>query len=149
MPSPRQLAANRRNGARGGPKTDAGKQRSRLNSIKHGLTSCALVILQPRDGAEDALVLAPVVGPWARAPFAYRRDTHINISAASAPPPSESVSGQCQTSAYLPMWNSIVSGSAVLRALSHQGISNMAVLNAGERWLQQPNRLARESPHLS
>jgi hypothetical protein len=45
MASERQLAANRRNGRLGGPKTDVGKQRSRLNGIKHGLTSSTLVVL--------------------------------------------------------------------------------------------------------
>jgi hypothetical protein len=76
MPSQRQLQANRRNGRKGGPNTQAGKQRSRMNPLKHGLTSTTLVVLpdelqhqydevlrgfresfQPHNPAEEALVL--------------------------------------------------------------------------------------------
>ena len=39
MSSTRQIAANRRNGRKGrGPKTDAGKARSRHNARRHGLS---------------------------------------------------------------------------------------------------------------
>ena len=83
MPSLRQLAANRRNGAKGGPKTEAGKQRCRANSTKHGLTSSTLVVLpeehereyeevlrgfrdsfQPCDASEDALVTRLAQAHW-------------------------------------------------------------------------------------
>jgi hypothetical protein len=37
MATEKQIEANRRNGALGGPKTEAGKARSRLNATKHGL----------------------------------------------------------------------------------------------------------------
>ena len=43
MASDRQIAANRKNGAKGGPKSEAGKLQSRLNSLKHGLTAKAIV----------------------------------------------------------------------------------------------------------
>jgi hypothetical protein len=75
MASERQRAANRRNGRRGGPKTAARKQRSRLNSLRHGLTATTLVVLkeehcheyeevlrgfreslQPQGAVEEALV---------------------------------------------------------------------------------------------
>jgi len=52
MASERRRKANRSNGGRGGPKTAAGKQRSRLNNIKHGLTSSTLVVLPEEDSQE-------------------------------------------------------------------------------------------------
>jgi hypothetical protein len=83
MASERQREANRRNGRRGGPDTEAGKQRSRLNSIKHGLSTSTLVVLpeedqqeyeevlrgfrasfQRHDAAEDALVLRLAQAHW-------------------------------------------------------------------------------------
>jgi hypothetical protein len=39
MATDRQIAANRRNGALGGPKTEAGKAKSRVNATKHGMAS--------------------------------------------------------------------------------------------------------------
>ena len=83
MASERQHEANRRNGRKGGPKTAAGKQRSRLNSRTHGLTSSTLVVLPdedpkeyeevlrafrdslaPQGGIEDALVLRLAQAHW-------------------------------------------------------------------------------------
>jgi hypothetical protein len=83
MASLRQIAANRSNGRLGGPKTEAGKERSRANSIKHGLTSSTLVVLpeedeaeyrevlrgfrvsfNPQDEAEEALVLRLAQAHW-------------------------------------------------------------------------------------
>ena len=83
MPSQRQLEAHRRNGRKGGPNTEAGKQRSRLNPLKHGLTSTTLVVLpdelqheydevlrgfresfQPHNAAEEALVLRLAQAHW-------------------------------------------------------------------------------------
>jgi hypothetical protein len=100
MASERQLAANRRNGQLGGPKTDGGKQRSRLNSLRHGLTSSTLVVLpeehqheydevlrgfreslQPVDSVEDALVLRLAQAHW-RSLRARRIETGmLNITA--------------------------------------------------------------------
>jgi hypothetical protein len=37
MATERQIAANRRNGALGGPKTESGKTRSRMNATRHGM----------------------------------------------------------------------------------------------------------------
>src|SRR6478672_10677885 len=83
MASERQRQANRRNGSKGGPKTEAGKQRSRTNSIKHGLSSSMLVVLpeeheheyeailrgfreswEPQDATEEALVLRLAHAHW-------------------------------------------------------------------------------------
>ena len=83
MASERQREANRRNGSKGGPRTEAGKQRSRTNSLKHGLSSSTLVVLPeehqheyeailhgfreswaPQDATEEALVLRLAQAHW-------------------------------------------------------------------------------------
>jgi hypothetical protein len=102
MASERQRQANRRNGSKGGPTTEAGKQRSRANSLKHGLCSSTLVVLpeeheheyeailrgfresfQPQDAAEEALVLRLAHAHW-RTLRSRRVETGIlHISAAT------------------------------------------------------------------
>jgi hypothetical protein len=102
MASERQREANRRNGLKGGPKTEAGKQRARLNSLRHGLSASTLVVLpeedphdfeevlrgfrdsfQPHDAAEDALVLRLAQAHW-RSLRSRRVETGIlNITAAA------------------------------------------------------------------
>src|SRR3954451_21094110 len=57
MASERQRAANGRNGRKGGSKTDAGKQRSRGNSLKHGLSASTLVVLPQEDHHEYEAIL--------------------------------------------------------------------------------------------
>jgi hypothetical protein len=83
MASQRQIEANRHNGRLGGPKTEAGRQRSRLSSMKHGLTASTIVVLpeedpkeyeeilqgfreslQPEGSVEDALVLRLAQAHW-------------------------------------------------------------------------------------
>lgn len=52
MTTDAQLAANRANAARStGPKTAAGKERARLNALRHGMTSKQLVVFDEK--AED------------------------------------------------------------------------------------------------
>jgi hypothetical protein len=52
MTSYRQIEANRRNALKStGPKTDAGKQVSRCNAVRHGLT--AETVLSAFEDAED------------------------------------------------------------------------------------------------
>ncbi len=44
MASEKQIAANRQNARKStGPKTDAGKQRSRQNAFRHGLTAQTVI----------------------------------------------------------------------------------------------------------
>jgi hypothetical protein len=52
MTSPRQIEANRRNALKStGPKTEAGKQASRCNAVRHGLT--AETVISTLEDAED------------------------------------------------------------------------------------------------
>jgi hypothetical protein len=44
MPSERQLNANRKNAALGGPKTESGRAAVRFNALKHGLTAATAVV---------------------------------------------------------------------------------------------------------
>ena len=56
-----KLEANRRNSMRScGPRTEAGKQRSKLNAVKHGMRAATLVLLD-----EDAQVLEDRRSDWA------------------------------------------------------------------------------------
>src|SRR3982751_5566286 len=83
MPSERQRRANRNNGRKGGPNTEAGKDRSRQNPLKHGLTSATILVLpdehqheyeevlrgfrdsfQPHDAIEDSLVVRLAQAHW-------------------------------------------------------------------------------------
>ena len=95
MTTKRQIEANRRNAARStGPRTDEGKQASRLNAIRHGLLADTAFVpslddrdeweryradvlesLQP-DGALEELLAERVVGTaWRLARVArYERD---------------------------------------------------------------------------
>jgi hypothetical protein len=102
MASERQREANRRNGRLGGPNTDAGKQRSRLSSLKHGLSATTIVVLpeedpkeyeeilqgfrdslQPEGSVEDALVLRLAQAHW-RSLRARRVETGmLNTTAAT------------------------------------------------------------------
>ena len=51
MASLRQIAANQRNGRLGGPKSQAGKDRSRFNHLEHGL--CAVTTVLPGESNAD------------------------------------------------------------------------------------------------
>ena len=56
MSSTKQVAANRRNGARStGPRTKPGKARSRRNALKHGLSAEQVVMLGEDPAAFEAL----------------------------------------------------------------------------------------------
>ena len=51
MVTEKQLAANRENGKKGGPKTAAGKAAVRYNAVKHGLLSQQVVLLDEDEAA--------------------------------------------------------------------------------------------------
>src|SRR5262245_49795914 len=60
MTSAAKIEANKRNAKRStGPKTEAGKEKSRLNALKHGLTATTVVLPH-----EDAEAYARRVGAW-------------------------------------------------------------------------------------
>jgi hypothetical protein len=59
MPSEKQLAANRANAQKStGPKTEEGKQRSRMNALRHGLTAQVTLMTGEDRDAHDKFVNA-------------------------------------------------------------------------------------------
>ena len=52
MATAKQIAANRANGAKGGPKTEDGKTRCKYNATKHGL-ACKTVVVLPGESVEE------------------------------------------------------------------------------------------------
>jgi hypothetical protein len=85
-----------------GPRTEGGKMRSKMNALKHGLTSKSLVVgaedpqkfrrfarrlikeLQPRDSIEHEIALDVVMSAWRR-----RRSYQVESGVFSAEAPSE------------------------------------------------------------
>jgi hypothetical protein len=67
-----KLEANRRNAQKScGPRTEEGKNRSKLNAVKHGLRAATLVLLD-----EDAQALEDRRAEWAAGPLTtYLRDS--------------------------------------------------------------------------
>ena len=62
MPTEKQTEANRRNALKStGPRTDEGKNKSRLNSFKHGLTG-HLDVLTPDERAARDTFIAGIIG---------------------------------------------------------------------------------------
>jgi hypothetical protein len=149
MASERQRQANRSNGRKGGPKTEAGKQRSRLNTLKHGLTSTTLVVLpeeheheyeevlrgfrdsfQPHGAAEDALVLRLAQAHW-RSLRSRRVETGIlNITAANERALARNIVEDCPE-----------------HLSPHNGIAVGFMINPAERWqmyLRYDTTISRE-----
>ena len=52
MATEKQIAANRANGAKGGPKTEEGKNRSKYNALRHGL-ACKTVVVLRNENADE------------------------------------------------------------------------------------------------
>ncbi len=66
-----KLEANRRNSQKScGPVTEAGKQRSQLNAVKHGMRAAKLVLLD-----EDAQARRPQSGLGGQSVATWRRRT--------------------------------------------------------------------------
>ena len=65
MASPKQLAANRRNALRStGPRTPQGKQASKFNATKHGLSASELIIPGQEDPAEFEALFKDFLDDW-------------------------------------------------------------------------------------
>lgn len=82
MTSQEQFEANRVNAAKStGPKTEAGKSRSKMNALRHGLTA-ASVVIRGEDPREFERLHAEFVEEFApRSPFAAELAGHAATSA--------------------------------------------------------------------
>ncbi len=81
-PSPAQSTASRHNGARSaGPVTEAGKARSSLNSVRHGLSGRTFFLLPDEDPAEFQAHEASWLAAWRPRDFAERDAALIAVRA--------------------------------------------------------------------
>ena len=81
-PSPAQSEASRHNGARSaGPVTEAGKARSSLNSVRHGLSGRTFFLLPDEDPAEFQAHEATWLAAWRPRDFAERDAALIAVRA--------------------------------------------------------------------
>jgi hypothetical protein len=79
MTSIRQLEANRRNALRStGPKTEAGKQTSRRNAVRHGLT--AETVIDALEDAEDYKAFEAAVAAGFDAQTAVERELVLRLA---------------------------------------------------------------------
>jgi hypothetical protein len=79
MTSFRQIAANRRNAAKStGPTTDEGKQRSRCNAIRHGLT--AETVIGALEDAEDYRAFEAAISAEYDAESAVERELVLRLA---------------------------------------------------------------------
>jgi hypothetical protein len=79
MTSPKQIEANRRNALHStGPATDAGKQRSRRNAIRHGLT--AETVITTLEDEEDYKAFELSVTSGYDAPTAVERELVLRLA---------------------------------------------------------------------
>ncbi|MFZ1425831.1 MAG: hypothetical protein WAS21_03565, partial [Geminicoccaceae bacterium] len=82
MPSPTQSEASRHNGARSvGPVTEAGKARSALNSVRHGLSGRTFFLLPDEDPEEFQAHEATWLAAWRPCDFAERDAALIAVRA--------------------------------------------------------------------
>jgi hypothetical protein len=79
MTSARQIAANRRNAAKStGPKTAHGKERSRYNALRHGLT--AETVIGTLEGAEDYRAFEEAIAADFDAQSAVERELVLRLA---------------------------------------------------------------------
>jgi hypothetical protein len=79
MPSPKQIEANRRNAFNStGPKTEAGKKRSRRNAVRHGLT--AETVIEVLEDPEDYGVFEATVTSEFDAQTAVERELVLRLA---------------------------------------------------------------------
>jgi hypothetical protein len=79
MTTIRQIEANRRNALKStGPMTDAGKQRSRRNAVRHGLT--AETVIAELEDAEDYKAFELAVTSDFDAPTAVERELVLRLA---------------------------------------------------------------------
>src|ERR1700739_4678612 len=79
MTSIKQIEANRRNSLKStGPKTEAGKQASRCNAVRHGLT--AETVIDALEDAEDYKALEAAIGPDYAAQPAGARELVLRLA---------------------------------------------------------------------
>jgi hypothetical protein len=79
MTSLRQIAANRRNASKStGPRTDEGKQRSRCNAVRHGLT--AETVIGALEDAEDYVAFEAVITSDYDAQSAVERELVLRLA---------------------------------------------------------------------
>src|ERR1700733_9699709 len=79
MTSFRQIAANRRNAAKStGPKTEQGKQRSRRNALRHGLT--AETVIGSLEDAQDYKAFEEAIASDFDAQSAVERELVLRLA---------------------------------------------------------------------
>jgi hypothetical protein len=84
MTSYRQVGANRRNALKStGPKTEGGKQVSRCNAVRHGLT--AETVLSALEDAEDYKAFEAAITADYDADSAVERELVLRLASAVAP----------------------------------------------------------------
>jgi hypothetical protein len=79
MTSDRQIAANRRNAAKStGPTTEQGKQRSRRNALRHGLT--AETVISTLEDAQDYKAFEEAIAADFDAQSAVERELVLRLA---------------------------------------------------------------------
>jgi hypothetical protein len=82
MTSQKQIQANRANARRStGPKSPGGKERSKMNAVKHGLTAAQRVLIEGEDPDEFEALCADLIAKY-RPSTALRHELVIQLAVA-------------------------------------------------------------------